>query len=87
MRLHRPVVSVYTVPTDGPEADGTLAWDATTVVIAEVSSGSATGTARPTPPLAPVTTPVLPRFANAPFANAPFESGPLRMSRSTHHAP
>ncbi|MEV2215514.1 enolase C-terminal domain-like protein [Streptomyces sp. NPDC050997] len=44
MRLHRPVVSVYTVPTDGPEADGTLAWDATTVVIAEVSAGRATGT-------------------------------------------
>ncbi|WSQ13185.1 mandelate racemase [Streptomyces sp. NBC_01231] len=44
MRLKRPVVSVYTVPTDGPEADGTLAWDATTVVIAEVSAGGATGT-------------------------------------------
>jgi L-alanine-DL-glutamate epimerase-like enolase superfamily enzyme len=44
MKLHRPVVSVYTVPTDAPEADGTLAWNSTTVVIAEVTAGDATGT-------------------------------------------
>ncbi|EFL35969.1 mandelate racemase/muconate lactonizing enzyme [Streptomyces viridochromogenes DSM 40736] len=44
MELHRPAVSVYTVPTDAPEADGTLAWDTTTVVICEVSAGDATGT-------------------------------------------
>ncbi len=44
MRLHSPAVSVYTVPTDAPEADGTLAWDSTTVVICEVSAGDATGT-------------------------------------------
>ncbi|GGL80927.1 mandelate racemase [Streptomyces fumigatiscleroticus] len=44
MKLHRPAVSVYTVPTDAPEADGTLSWDSTTVVIAEVSAGEATGT-------------------------------------------
>lgn len=44
MKLHLPVVSVYTVPTDAPEADGTLAWSATTVVIAEVTAGDATGT-------------------------------------------
>ncbi|WP_369274400.1 enolase C-terminal domain-like protein [Streptomyces sp. R11] len=44
MKLHLPVVSVYTVPTDAPEADGTLAWNSTTVVIAEVAAGDATGT-------------------------------------------
>ena len=33
----------FTVPTDQPEADGTLAWDATTVVTAEVTSGGASG--------------------------------------------
>jgi len=44
MRLHRPLVSVHTVPTDAPEADGTLAWDSTTMVIAEVTAGDATGT-------------------------------------------
>jgi L-alanine-DL-glutamate epimerase-like enolase superfamily enzyme len=44
MELHRPAVSVYTVPADAPEADSTLAWDSTTVVIAEVSAGDATGT-------------------------------------------
>ncbi|MFE6281851.1 enolase C-terminal domain-like protein [Streptomyces sp. NPDC057877] len=43
-KLHRPAVSVYTVPTDAPEADGTLAWDTTTVVIAEVTTREATGT-------------------------------------------
>ncbi|MBV8219042.1 MAG: hypothetical protein JO325_11305, partial [Solirubrobacterales bacterium] len=26
-------VSAYTIPTDAPEADGTLAWDATTIVV------------------------------------------------------
>ncbi|AYC37495.1 L-talarate/galactarate dehydratase [Streptomyces griseorubiginosus] len=44
MKLLRPLVSVYTVPTDAPEADGTLAWDTTTMVIAEVSTGEETGT-------------------------------------------
>ena len=44
MKLLRPVVSVYTVPTDAPEADGTLAWGTTTMVIAEVSTGEETGT-------------------------------------------
>ena len=44
MKLHRPAVSVYTVPTDAPEADGTLAWDSTTIVITEVTAGDATGT-------------------------------------------
>lgn len=44
MKLHLPVVSVYTVPTDAPEADGTLTWNSTTVVIAEVAAGDATGT-------------------------------------------
>ncbi|MFI6654212.1 enolase C-terminal domain-like protein [Streptomyces sp. NPDC050523] len=44
MKLHRPVVSVYTVPTDAPEADGTLAWASTTMVIAEVTADETTGT-------------------------------------------
>jgi L-alanine-DL-glutamate epimerase-like enolase superfamily enzyme len=44
MKLHEPLVSVYTVPTDAPEADGTLAWDSTTVVIVEVTAGDQTGT-------------------------------------------
>ncbi|MFJ9770839.1 enolase C-terminal domain-like protein [Kitasatospora sp. NPDC101157] len=41
--LERIEVSVYTVPTDAPEADGTLAWDRTTVVLAEAVSGSHRG--------------------------------------------
>jgi L-alanine-DL-glutamate epimerase-like enolase superfamily enzyme len=33
----------YTVPTDAPEADGTFAWDSTTLVIVHVQGGGATG--------------------------------------------
>ena len=33
----------YTVPTDQPEADGTLTWDSTTVVLAEVVAGGTAG--------------------------------------------
>jgi L-alanine-DL-glutamate epimerase-like enolase superfamily enzyme len=37
-------VSVLTVPTDGPEADGTLAWDATTVVLVQaIAEGGTEG--------------------------------------------
>ena len=35
--------SAYTVPTDQPEADGTMTWDRTTLVVAEVSAGGDTG--------------------------------------------
>jgi hypothetical protein len=35
--------AVYTVPTDAPEADGTLAWDGTTLVLATVRCGGLTG--------------------------------------------
>ncbi|HEY3844001.1 MAG TPA: enolase C-terminal domain-like protein [Acidimicrobiales bacterium] len=42
-----PVRSVacrsYTVPTDQPEADGTLQWDSTTAVVVEVSAGGVSG--------------------------------------------
>jgi L-alanine-DL-glutamate epimerase-like enolase superfamily enzyme len=34
----------YTVPTDRPEADGTLAWDSTTMVVVEVDADGETGT-------------------------------------------
>jgi L-alanine-DL-glutamate epimerase-like enolase superfamily enzyme len=36
--------SAYTVPTDAPEADGTFAWDSTTLVLAEVHAGGLVGT-------------------------------------------
>lgn len=35
--------SVYTVPTNSPEADGTIAWDSTTMVLVRISSGGTTG--------------------------------------------
>ena len=33
----------FAIPTDQPEADGTLAWDRTTIVIVEIDAGGATG--------------------------------------------
>lgn len=36
-------VSVYTVPTDLPESDGTLEWDSTTMVLVEIEAGGTSG--------------------------------------------
>lgn len=36
-------VQVYTVPTDAPEADGTLAWDSTTMVLVIIEAGDQRG--------------------------------------------
>ncbi|MGH9116298.1 MAG: enolase C-terminal domain-like protein, partial [Acidimicrobiales bacterium] len=38
-------VAVYTIPTDQPEGDGTLAWSSTTMVAVEVRAGGRTGLA------------------------------------------
>ena len=48
MRDDGPIVrdittSTYVIPTDAPEADGTLAWDKTTMVVASVRAGTARG--------------------------------------------
>ena len=36
-------VGAYTIPTDAPEADGTLAWDATTIVVVHAHGGGERG--------------------------------------------
>jgi L-alanine-DL-glutamate epimerase-like enolase superfamily enzyme len=41
--VERVGTAVFTVPTDAPEADGTLAWDSTTLVLATVDSAGVTG--------------------------------------------
>jgi L-alanine-DL-glutamate epimerase-like enolase superfamily enzyme len=41
--VERIEVSAYTVPTDSPESDGTLAWDSTTMVLVEAGGGGETG--------------------------------------------
>jgi L-alanine-DL-glutamate epimerase-like enolase superfamily enzyme len=45
--LDQPVTSIevcaYTIPTDAPEADGTLAWEETTIVVVHVRSGDVAG--------------------------------------------
>jgi L-alanine-DL-glutamate epimerase-like enolase superfamily enzyme len=46
-RSEPPVTDVraraYTIPTDKPEADGTFAWDSTTLVVVNVDGGGKTG--------------------------------------------
>ncbi|MGE0815678.1 MAG: enolase C-terminal domain-like protein [Vicinamibacterales bacterium] len=41
--MDRLVASAYTVPTDAPESDGTLAWDSTTLVVVETAAGGQRG--------------------------------------------
>jgi L-alanine-DL-glutamate epimerase-like enolase superfamily enzyme len=41
--IERIEASAYKIPTDAPEADGTLSWDSTTLVLAEVSAGGKRG--------------------------------------------
>lgn len=41
--VERVTAAVYRIPTDAPEADGTIAWDSTTMVVVTVSGGGRTG--------------------------------------------
>ena len=41
--IERIAVSAYTIPTSEPESDGTLAWDATTLVVVEIDAGGKGG--------------------------------------------
>jgi L-alanine-DL-glutamate epimerase-like enolase superfamily enzyme len=41
--IDRVTARAFTIPTDAPEADGTFAWDRTTMVIAEVTAAGRTG--------------------------------------------
>jgi L-alanine-DL-glutamate epimerase-like enolase superfamily enzyme len=38
------IATAYTIPTDAPEADGTLSWDSTTLVVAQAHCGEVVGT-------------------------------------------
>lgn len=42
-RIEALTAAAYTIPTDAPEADGTISWDSTTLVVAEVSGGGMQG--------------------------------------------
>jgi L-alanine-DL-glutamate epimerase-like enolase superfamily enzyme len=41
--ITRVCARAFSFPTDAPEADGTIAWSATTMVVVEIESGSTTG--------------------------------------------
>src|SRR5438132_7716537 len=42
-RIERVEAAAYVIPTDAPEADGTLDWDSTTLITVNVSSGDMRG--------------------------------------------
>lgn len=42
-RLSRPSVRAFRIPTDASEADGTLEWEATTLVLVEIAAAGKTG--------------------------------------------
>jgi len=42
-RIDRVSAAAYRIPTDAPEADGTIAWIATTLVVADVAAGGQSG--------------------------------------------
>jgi L-alanine-DL-glutamate epimerase-like enolase superfamily enzyme len=42
-RIRRVVAQAFRIPTDAPEADGTISWNATTLVLAEIDAGGITG--------------------------------------------
>ena len=41
--IHEVEAAAYRIPTDGPEADGTFAWDSTTLVVVHLKSGNEAG--------------------------------------------
>src|SRR5690348_5605719 len=43
INVEKVKVSTFTVPTDSPEADGTLDWQKTTLVLVEVTAGGKQG--------------------------------------------
>lgn len=49
MKVNVPIrnvhASAFTIPTDKPEADGTIAWNSTTLIVVEVSAGNVVGLA------------------------------------------
>ncbi len=42
-QIERIDAAAYTIPTDGPESDGTFRWGATTLVLVQASAGGVTG--------------------------------------------
>lgn len=43
MTITKLTVSAYTIPTDAPEADGTLDWNSTTMILVEIEAGEKRG--------------------------------------------
>lgn len=90
MALHAsvaiPIESVeaaaYSIPTDAPESDGTLAWDSTTLVLVSVRAGGQVGTGY-TYAGTPVVTVVRSKLADA-LAGADALQPPARWAQMQH---
>lgn len=79
-------VSTFTVPTDAPEADGTLEWDSTDVVLVEAHAGGRTGlgwTYAPAPCADLIRTVLEPAVCGSPVLDVP--SGALAMHRAVRN--
>src|SRR5215469_11468528 len=42
-KIAETTANAFTIPTDAPEADGTFAWDSTTLIVVEIQCEEATG--------------------------------------------
>src|SRR5579864_1364726 len=42
-KITETTANAFTIPTDAPEADGTFAWDSTTLIVVEMKCEKATG--------------------------------------------
>ena len=42
-KIAETTATAFTIPTDAPEADGTFAWDSTTMIVVEMKCERATG--------------------------------------------
>ena len=43
LAIHNIRAAAFTIPTDGPEADGTFSWDSTTLIVVEMDAGDVGG--------------------------------------------
>jgi hypothetical protein len=43
LRIDRVAARAFRIPADAPEADGTIAWDATTMVVVDIAADGVTG--------------------------------------------
>src|SRR2546430_14730662 len=81
--------AAYTLPTDAPEADGTLAWDSVTLVLAQVRAGGEQGIGWTygSPARAAGISGMLAGVGHRPPAPYPPRARPAQIPAARHHTP